>query len=89
LKQFCLKIKRRLCGWRTGLLSGKEIWNFSLVDPDNRRPVDYKIRMEMLEELKEYESDIGPLKLIKDATALKLSEVFSNSPVVLLDRVYT
>ncbi len=50
---------------------GTEIWNFSLVDPDNRRPVDYKIRMEMLEELKEYESDIGPLELMKELTINK------------------
>jgi (1->4)-alpha-D-glucan 1-alpha-D-glucosylmutase len=27
---------------------GNEIWDFSLVDPDNRRPVDYKLRAEML-----------------------------------------
>ena len=30
------------------LYQGNEIWNFSLVDPDNRRPVDYKLRAEML-----------------------------------------
>ncbi|WP_332662319.1 malto-oligosyltrehalose synthase [Aeromicrobium sp.] len=27
---------------------GTELWDFSLVDPDNRRPVDYTIRREML-----------------------------------------
>ena len=30
---------------------GDEIWNFSLVDPDNRRPVDYEQRRQMLEDL--------------------------------------
>jgi (1->4)-alpha-D-glucan 1-alpha-D-glucosylmutase len=30
---------------------GNEIWDFSLVDPDNRRPVDYRRRAEMLESL--------------------------------------
>src|SRR6476646_6891241 len=30
---------------------GNEIWNFSLVDPDNRRPVDYVQRQEMLASL--------------------------------------
>jgi (1->4)-alpha-D-glucan 1-alpha-D-glucosylmutase len=30
------------------LYQGNEIWDFSLVDPDNRRPVDYKLRAEML-----------------------------------------
>ena len=31
---------------------GTEVWDFSLVDPDNRRPVDYGRRREMLEQLK-------------------------------------
>ena len=30
---------------------GNEIWDYSLVDPDNRRPVDYNRRREMLETL--------------------------------------
>src|SRR5437764_4616961 len=30
------------------IYQGKEIWDYSLVDPDNRRPVDYKVRAEML-----------------------------------------
>ena len=30
---------------------GTEIWDFSLVDPDNRRPVDYAIRRTLLETL--------------------------------------
>jgi (1->4)-alpha-D-glucan 1-alpha-D-glucosylmutase len=30
---------------------GTEVWDFSLVDPDNRRPVDYKKRRTLLEEL--------------------------------------
>jgi (1->4)-alpha-D-glucan 1-alpha-D-glucosylmutase len=41
---------------------GTEIWDFSLVDPDNRRPVDFHIRKEMLRVLKEkmviYEPDL-------------------------------
>ena len=32
---------------------GTEIWDFSLVDPDNRRPVAYDIRKRMLNELKQ------------------------------------
>jgi (1->4)-alpha-D-glucan 1-alpha-D-glucosylmutase len=31
------------------IYQGDEIWNFSLVDPDNRRPVDYELRTELLE----------------------------------------
>ena len=32
------------------MYQGGEIWDFSLVDPDNRRPVDYKSRVELLKE---------------------------------------
>ncbi|HKV54308.1 MAG TPA: malto-oligosyltrehalose synthase [Candidatus Binataceae bacterium] len=32
---------------------GSELWNFTLVDPDNRQPVDYASRRRMLEELRE------------------------------------
>jgi (1->4)-alpha-D-glucan 1-alpha-D-glucosylmutase len=32
---------------------GTELWNFSLVDPDNRRPVDYARRRELLDALPE------------------------------------
>ena len=31
---------------------GTELWDFSLVDPDNRRPVDFELRHRMLEELR-------------------------------------
>jgi (1->4)-alpha-D-glucan 1-alpha-D-glucosylmutase len=33
------------------IYQGNEIWDFSLVDPDNRRPVDYQRRREMLDAL--------------------------------------
>jgi (1->4)-alpha-D-glucan 1-alpha-D-glucosylmutase len=33
------------------IYQGNELWDFSLVDPDNRRPVDYQRRGEMLETL--------------------------------------
>jgi (1->4)-alpha-D-glucan 1-alpha-D-glucosylmutase len=32
---------------------GTEIWDLSLVDPDNRRPVDYELRRRLLDALKE------------------------------------
>jgi (1->4)-alpha-D-glucan 1-alpha-D-glucosylmutase len=38
---------------------GTEIWDFSLVDPDNRRPVDFKRRREMLGALREKEARAG------------------------------
>jgi (1->4)-alpha-D-glucan 1-alpha-D-glucosylmutase len=33
------------------IYQGNETWDLSLVDPDNRRPVDYKVRQAMLETL--------------------------------------
>ncbi len=35
---------------------GNEIWDFSLVDPDNRRPVDYDLRRGLLNRLRQMES---------------------------------
>ncbi|HEX8948220.1 MAG TPA: malto-oligosyltrehalose synthase, partial [Dissulfurispiraceae bacterium] len=45
---------------------GTELWNFSLVDPDNRRPVDYDARSRMLGELQGREAEY-PLKTIGKA----------------------
>jgi (1->4)-alpha-D-glucan 1-alpha-D-glucosylmutase len=36
---------------------GAELWELSFVDPDNRRPVDYRKRAELLDELKRRERD--------------------------------
>jgi len=33
------------------LYQGTELWDLSLVDPDNRRPVDYKLRCRLLQEI--------------------------------------
>ncbi len=38
------------------IYQGNELWDFSLVDPDNRRPVDYEQRREALESLHSIES---------------------------------
>lgn len=48
--------------------NGTEIWDFSLVDPDNRRPVHYNIRINMLEELKRQESEIPLWELARELT---------------------
>lgn len=50
---------------------GTELWDFSLVDPDNRRPVDYKIRKKMLDELKKQESKISLSDLARELTMNK------------------
>ncbi|HKV28529.1 MAG TPA: malto-oligosyltrehalose synthase [Candidatus Acidoferrales bacterium] len=44
---------------------GSEIWNFRLTDPDNRQPVDFKKRIEMLDELKSRDVD-APNELFHD-----------------------
>ena len=33
------------------IYQGAELWDLSLVDPDNRRPIDYGARSELLEEV--------------------------------------
>ena len=50
---------------------GTELWDFSLVDPDNRRLVDYGIRMEMLEEIKRMEAGFGRKELVRRLMADK------------------
>jgi (1->4)-alpha-D-glucan 1-alpha-D-glucosylmutase len=39
---------------------GTELWDFSLVDPDNRRPVDYGLRRRLLDEVKAGAAEAGP-----------------------------
>ncbi len=39
---------------------GTELWDFSLVDPDNRRPVDFTRRQEMLRALDARLAEVGP-----------------------------
>ena len=41
------------------LYQGCELWDFSLVDPDNRRPVDYSLRQRVLDELQERIAEAG------------------------------
>ncbi|MDD3845248.1 MAG: malto-oligosyltrehalose synthase, partial [Syntrophorhabdaceae bacterium] len=48
---------------------GTEIWDFRLVDPDNRMPVDYGLRMRMLDEMKEELSQKGEAAYAKDLTS--------------------
>ncbi|MCL5022030.1 MAG: malto-oligosyltrehalose synthase [Nitrospirae bacterium] len=50
---------------------GTELWNFSLVDPDNRRSVDYGGARKMLEELKREETRLGPVDLTRKLIALR------------------
>jgi (1->4)-alpha-D-glucan 1-alpha-D-glucosylmutase len=42
------------------IYQGNELWDYSLVDPDNRRPVDYEKRRTMLTEMKALAEDDLP-----------------------------
>jgi (1->4)-alpha-D-glucan 1-alpha-D-glucosylmutase len=45
---------------------GTEMWDLSLVDPDNRRPVDYEVRRRALEEMQEKAMSRGELAVCHD-----------------------
>jgi (1->4)-alpha-D-glucan 1-alpha-D-glucosylmutase len=47
---------------------GTELWDFSLVDPDNRQPVDFQKRLLLLEELQRREAK-GKASLIRELMA--------------------
>ncbi len=47
---------------------GTELWDYNLVDPDNRRPVDFAIRSAMLQEIVR-ESDRNRAKLVEKLLA--------------------
>ncbi|HZU76876.1 MAG TPA: malto-oligosyltrehalose synthase, partial [Dehalococcoidia bacterium] len=49
LSQTLLKLS---CPGVPDTYQGAELWNFSLVDPDNRRPVDFALRGRLLDELR-------------------------------------
>jgi (1->4)-alpha-D-glucan 1-alpha-D-glucosylmutase len=58
---------------------GTELWDLSLVDPDNRRPVDYELRRRLLDRLDEVdaqtawaERELGLPKLLVVTRALQL-----------------
>src|SRR5207253_5481938 len=39
------------------IYQGTEIWDYSLVDPDNRRPVDYELRRKLLGEAEQVSAE--------------------------------
>ncbi len=59
LAQTLLKIT---CPGVPDTYQGTELWDFSLVDPDNRRPVDYERRRKLLSELQAAASGPGPAR---------------------------
>jgi (1->4)-alpha-D-glucan 1-alpha-D-glucosylmutase len=57
LSQTLLKLT---CPGVPDIYQGNELWDFSLVDPDNRRPVDYIRRQQMFESIRVYGNDPDP-----------------------------
>lgn len=49
---------------------GTELWDLSMVDPDNRRPVDYEQRIAFLKDIKE-KVQIDTLRLIDELSSTK------------------
>ena len=45
---------------------GSELWDFRVVDPDNRGPVDFEKRVRLLAELEQQEAKSGRLSLLPD-----------------------
>jgi malto-oligosyltrehalose synthase/4-alpha-glucanotransferase len=45
---------------------GTELWDLSLVDPDNRRPVDYQLREQILEDFRQIDAKALPATLWKN-----------------------
>lgn len=65
---------------------GTELWDFSLVDPDNRRPVDYELRESMLRDLQTSEaSDPGRLfsDLYKNAQDGRIKLWYTNKLMLM------
>ncbi|MEW6220772.1 MAG: malto-oligosyltrehalose synthase [Thermodesulfobacteriota bacterium] len=51
------------------LYQGTELWYLRLVDPDNRQPVDFELRMGMLADLEQREREIGTTALAEELVA--------------------
>ncbi len=50
---------------------GNELWDLSLVDPDNRRPVDFALRKKLLAEVAALEADSGLLATVRELLATR------------------
>ncbi|HTV04291.1 MAG TPA: malto-oligosyltrehalose synthase [Acidobacteriaceae bacterium] len=57
---------------------GSEMWDLSLVDPDNRRPVDYKVRIDALDALLHKAETEGPLAVCRE-----VAETFDDGRIKL------
>jgi len=79
LNSLVTTVLRCTCPGVPDLYQGAELWDFSMVDPDNRRPVDFHIREEMLSAaqlptLEDWRSGEIKLALIARLLALRAAE---------------
>jgi len=51
------------------IYQGSELWNLSLVDPDNRRPVDYELRERMLDKIISEKESISIPELMNESAS--------------------
>ena len=56
------------------IYQGNEVWDFSLVDPDNRRPVDYTRRVTLLEQIEQAATDSGRVPALLDDMLANLAD---------------
>jgi (1->4)-alpha-D-glucan 1-alpha-D-glucosylmutase len=62
LTQTLLKLT---CPGVPDVYQGQELWDFSLVDPDNRRPVDFALRENLLARMREEEASSGRINFLE------------------------
>ena len=71
------------------MYQGSELWDLSLVDPDNRRPVDYDVRRRLLEKVAKIDADeawaqradgVPKLWLVQRLLALRARRASSFAP---------
>ncbi|MBX9790747.1 MAG: malto-oligosyltrehalose synthase [Pirellulales bacterium] len=56
------------------LYQGQELWDFSLVDPDNRRPVDFELRRRLLADINRAVADAAGLRALAAELATSLAD---------------
>jgi (1->4)-alpha-D-glucan 1-alpha-D-glucosylmutase len=73
LSQTLLKLT---CPGVPDIYQGNDLWDFSLVDPDNRRPVDYALRQQLFANIRDLgsraESSAADLLAVPEDSRLKL-----------------
>ncbi len=67
-------VLRNTCPGIPDLYQGAELWDFSMVDPDNRRPVDFALRQALAQDrgnIADWRSGAVKIALIKHVLALR------------------